>query len=1148
MTQAHREGWLRAALMGSVLVSAAGGVRAQNAVIAGTVTSEEGRPVYAATLDIPELNIGVLTSVEGRYSLVVPAARVFGQTVALRVRAFGYRSTSRQITLSAGNQPADFQLALDVNLLEAVVVTGVLDATTQAKLPFSVTAIDNSQLLVPAVNPIAELRGKIPGANIVTATGRPGANASVLLRGPKSINSVGRSQGPLFIVDGVVLGNGSPESSIGGVTDLNSLDIERVEVVRGAAASSLYGARAGNGVVQITTKSARNAPGGIRFSFRSEAGASDIEREIALARNHALVMDRTNTRFCEAVTGQPLCARTFDWQAELARINDAPGNFALVPAPIPIDPGAGISGSVLRQAFQAKVWPAQSYNPVKDVVDPRVYTQQSMDLTVRSGNTSVFASGSLQEEGGAIRFLEGYRRWSGRVNADQQITDQLSVSLRTYYSRARSDGFDQDGGGAAFFRLTRQPASANVLARDTLGRLFVRTNLMNGGAQNENPLQSLQNTDRKDVNDRFLGGLRLKYAPANWFDVEGNFSYDYGSADFSQFRDKGYRATTSQFAAQQTQSPGAIFAGNSGFNSFNASLNAVVRRDLAPELLSRANLNYLFQREDTRYRRVAGFSLAAGGVDNAFNATQCGGFVAGCYTSTTTSQRLMGLGAGVGLEYKERYIADGLVRRDGSSLFGSDNRWATYYRGSLAWRVAQEPAWPWKDQIDELKLRVSRGTAGGRPNFAAQYETYTLGAGGVLTPATLGNRDLRPETTTETEAGVDLQLFRRIGVTVNYAFSQTEDQILPVPLPAATGFERQWQNAGTLDNKTWELSINLPIIQSRDISWSMRGTYERTRTCISHLNVLPFNQGTPLQGTGSMFRIQEGCSRGERFGTFYGRKFMTSCSELPTAYVDACVQDVNYRGGDATKSFQRNDDGYIVYVGAGNSWRDGITKNLWQTSLPGAAAQFRQDVNWGMLIVRRDETGNDQFPLGHALPDFRYSISQDFRWKRVSLYALLDASIGQDVWNQGRHWSYLDFNSRDQDQRGKSVEAAKPIGYYYRAAPPTSAQGVGGFYDILAPNSRFVEDASYAKLRELSLSYRLGPIGGVGDWDVTLIGRNLFTITSYQGFDPEVGIGDIQGLGGTAGQNNAGAAAINAVDAFTFPNLRTVSIAVTTRF
>jgi hypothetical protein len=853
-------------------------------------------------------------------------------------------------------------------------------------------------------------------------------------------------------------------------------------------------------------------------------------------------MDETNTRFCELVGGQPLCARTFDWHDEVARINDAPGNHALTPVSMPLNPGASAGPATLTQVFQTKLWPGQTYNAVQQVVRPRAYTQQSLDMTARTGNTSVFASGSFLQDGGSVQFLEGYRRLSGRLNADQQITDRLSASLRTYYSRSSQDGFDQDGGGTAFFRLTRVPAIVNVEARDALGRIVVRPNLVTGGEQNENPLQSLAHTLRRDVNDRFLGGLRLRYTPVDWLDIEGNFSYDYGRTTFNQFRDKGYRATTSGFASAATQSPGNIFTGSGGLNAYNAGLNVIARHTFGTDLLGRANLTYAYNREDTYYRRQSGHTLAAAGVDNALNAIQCGGFGVpeACYVSSTTEQRLMGLGGGIGLEYKERYIADATLRRDGSSHFGADHRWQTYYRASFAWRVAQEPMWPWKDQIDELKLRISRGTAGGRPNYVAQFETYTLAAGGLLTPTTLGNRNLRPDVTTETEAGIDMQLFRRVGVSVNYAYSQTKDQILFVPLPASTGFERQWRNAGTLENRTWEVSLNVPIIQSRDVSWSIRGTYERTRTCVSELDVPPFNQGTPQQATGSIFRIQVGCPTGERFGTFYGKRIVRECSQLPTPFRSECGPN---------GAFQRNDDGFVVWVGGGNSWREGITKNLWGTSLPKEQAPWNQKLYWGMLMV--EDPQGDQVPVGHALPDFRYSISQDFRWKRLSLYALLDASIGQDVWNQGRHWSFLDFNAREQDQRHKTVETAKPIGYNWRGGQGRGS-GVGGFYEILAPNNLSVEDASYAKLREASISYDIGPVGGVGEWTVTLLGRNLFTITNYKGFDPEVGIGEVNGLGGTGGVGNAtsngGSAAINSIDAFTFPNLRQVSIALTTRF
>ena len=189
--------------------------------------------------------------------------------------------------------------------------------------------------------------------------------------------------------------------------------------------------------------------------------------------------------------------------------------------------------------------------------------------------------------------------------------------------------------------------------------------------------------------------------------------------------------------------------------------------------------------------------------------------------------------------------------------------------------------------------------------------------------------------------------------------------------------------------------------------------------------------------------------------------------------------------------------------------------------------------------------------LGNALPSFRFAVTQDLQWKRVSLHALLDAAIGQHVWNQGFHWAHLDFLSKDVDQVGKSVEAAKPIGYYYRAAPPDNAAGLGGFYDILGPNNFTVEDAGYAKLRELMVSYHVGPVGGVGDWGVSVVGRNLFTITGYRGFDPEIGLGALPPQPGLAGGGNGGQAAsgaVNAVDAFSFPNLRTFTIGITTSF
>jgi hypothetical protein len=502
--------------------------------------------------------------------------------------------------------------------------------------------------------------------------------------------------------------------------------------------------------------------------------------------------------------------------------------------------------------------------------------------------------------------------------------------------------------------------------------------------------------------------------------------------------------------------------------------------------------------------------------------------------SGTSSVREIGYSAGVGLTYKDKYVAEALIRRDGSSLFGADRRWKTFGRGSLAWRVAQEDFWPLKTFMNELKLRASRGSAGGRPNFYAQYQTFSVGAGGISL-AQSGNALLEPEVTTETELGADIEILHKIGITITNAQSTTANQILPVPVPAWNGFTSKWENAGTLQNKTWELSLNLPIITRHDLSWSWRFSYDATRTRITQLNVPPFPYGYDYAESGDyLFTAHVN----EPYATFYGAYFLRSCSELPSAYQSQC--------GGATKNYQLNDQGFLVWTG-GLSPSEGITKNAWQAKLPGSQAPWGVALNWGMLITARNPAcvaapsascaGIDQ-PLGTALPKWNGSVGTNFQWKRLGLFALLQGSYGRKVWNEGRQWSYYDFLVNDVDQSNRTVASAKPLGYYGRGAPPTNNSGLGGFYNKLAPNSYFVEDASYAKLRELSLSYNVGPIGGWGNWTASLIGRNVFTITGYHGFDPETGL-----VG-----SDTGSGAINAVDDYGYPNLRTLTFAITTSF
>ncbi len=378
--------------------------------------------------------------------------------------------------------------------------------------------------------------------------------------------------------------------------------------------------------------------------------------------------------------------------------------------------------------------------------------------------------------------------------------------------------------------------------------------------------------------------------------------------------------------------------------------------------------------------------------------------------------------------------------------------------------------------------------------------------------------------------GLDVDI-KGVGFQLTRANSTARDQILPVPPPAGSGFQFQWQNAGTLESTTWEASLNIPLLQKKDLNWSTRFIFDRNRAIITELDVPPFTGGVgTAQAAENIFLFQ----RGERLGTFYGRDHVRECSQLPAAFASQC--------GGSGSQFQRNSDGWIVWTG-GRDLGQGITDNLWQAQLPAGSAPWGQRLNWGMPILSRDTIANAaQVNLGNALPRWRSGWSQTFQWKRFSAYNLIDLQVDQSIWNQGYHWSLGDFMTREQDMQGRSVADARPIGYGWRAGPGIGGHpaGIGGFYDILAPGRFTMEQVTWARFRELSISYRVGRIGGRGDWTVGAVGRNLLTWTNngYRGFDPETGVN-----GG-----NLGSSALNAIDRYNFPNLRSFTINLRSSF
>ena len=242
-----------------------------------------------------------------------------------------------------------------------------------------------------------------------------------------------------------------------------------------------------------------------------------------------------------------------------------------------------------------------------------------------------------------------------------------------------------------------------------------------------------------------------------------NFSYDGTAANALSFQDKGYRTTTGPASVSNS---GLIGRRAESQAQYNASSDVTATKTFFTDFNTRTSVRALFDRTDYTYQRLQGNWLAVVGLPNAANI---GSTPSGIPSQTVASsqQTIRGLGYYLSedIDWKDRYIVGGLIRRDASSLFGSGHRWATFGRGSLAWRVSQEPWW-FIPALDEFKLRASVGSAGNRPAFVSQYETYALSSGTVGNPVTLGNRNLRPETVVETELGLDAELFHKIGFKV----------------------------------------------------------------------------------------------------------------------------------------------------------------------------------------------------------------------------------------------------------------------------------------------------------------------------------------------------------------------------------------------
>jgi len=679
-------------------------------------------------------------------------------------------------------------------------------------------------------------------------------------------------------------------------------------------------------------------------------------------------------------------------------------------------------------------------------------------MSQRAGRTNWLLSFNNTKEDGVVLNSGAYEQNNLRLNLDHELRDDFKLSFSGYHNRSDR----QNLYGDTFFDLINQAPDVDLLVPDADGTPYAFQGDPEG--REENPLYVLATEENQRRRTRTQGSIEARWTPLSWFNVDGNVSYDRSDRRNNYFLDAGLK--TEGFG---TGGLGEITHGIGQTDALNAAVSANFLTQVRDFTL-RSTLRALMERENNEFTYANGTNLATPGVRSLSNARVTRD------SSLIEEIRSTGYAATAAADYKGKYILDGLVRRDGSSLFGPEERWNVYHRLSAAYRMAEESWWPVKS-ITEFKLRASRGTAGGRPDFDDQFETFDFTAGAGLVKSTLGNKFLKPEHATETELGLDMIFRERYSLQLSYARNKVIDQLVQIPLSAFYGYTSQWQNAGTVEGNTIEATIEAQVLRRPTLSWRMGFVADRSRNRITEFNRSCFQTNT----------IGYRCA-GETLGAMYGFRFIKDASELPAG--------AQARAGE----FAVNDEGILVYVGANNAFTDGEAKKLWGTSATIGNAVY----GWGMPITLKDAGGNATVVrIGDGNPDFHVGWTNNVTWKDLSFFALLDAQKGGQVYNQTTQRMYQWGRYADVDQTGKPQELKKTVDYYV------------ALYAANDPTDYFVQPGGFVKLREMSVRYKLpgtylGALNRVGARGLTLglVGRNLLTWTDYRGYDPEVSDSD----------------------------------------
>ena len=995
---------------------------AQTKKVTGKIFNEQSLPLSGATIQLKKSNKKVVADANGNFSIEVPVA---GQ-VALSISFVGY---SEQTISIKNNELLIVLLEPLTSTLDDVVVVGY--GTSKKKdLTGSVEKINIKDLAKAPVRSFEEaLGGRAAGVQVVSADGQPGSPISIVIRGN---NSITQDNSPLYVIDGF------PAEGVNS-NSINVSDIESIEILKDASATAIYGARGANGVIMITTKKGKS--GKTEISYNAYYGINQIiKRQNVLEPydflRYQFEYDSVNTKAQYLTNGRTIesykDASGIDWQDQLFR--DA--------------------------------------------------TMMNHEIALRGGNsdTKYSLSGSALTQNGIVKY-SGYDRYQGRLRLDHNVNKKLKIGLNVNYSALKSYGTipsSLTGSSSQTSNLMFSVWGYRPLSGDTTVDLTQGLDpefALDLNDSRFNPKETVQFELRNRFTNAIISNLNIDYQvkPNLIFRALLGYKNDVDrNEEFNGSNTRGGSPFTPSGRINGVNGALIYNTKNSFVNENTLTYSKKIRKNHTLDILGgftfQSNKQNIFGSAATN---LPNERLGLSGLDEGVPTK---------ITSFRTTSNLASFLSRVNYNFDSKYLFTVSVRADGSSRFSADNKWSYFPSGSVAWRLSKEKFMKDIKMVKDAKIRLSYGVTGNNrvSDFAylstlATQPTLAYPFNGVLSstvvPDALGNPTLKWETTTQTDLGLDLNLFDdKINITVDLYRKVTSDLLLNAQLPPSSGFSRAFKNIGKVENKGLEFSINVKNYESKKFSWSSGFNISFNRN-----KVLELNDGQEsllsLISWDNQWRSLPGyiAKVGQPLGLYYG-----------------VIWEGNYQYEDFDKS------------GSGNyTIKPTVSSNVsvYDPKIQPGHIKYK-DLNGDRVI-----NDNDLTIIGNGNPDFIGGFSNNLRYGNFDLNLFFQFSYGNDILNANK----LVFEGNS----GRTLQN-QFTSVLNRWTPENQNNEMfvtrGGGDRIYS--SRVIEDGSYLRLKTIQLGYDL-PKRTLKKVNIKSLrfyvsAQNLITWTKYTGLDPEV--------------------------------------------